>query len=68
MKGDLPRHRGIVVLSQALLTSRHPQALGQASVPHSDPSPISHLVPLKNFHQAFCLMTPTQVPPTPLAP
>lgn len=65
MKGDLPRP-GIVVLSQALLTSRPPQALGQASVPHSDPR--SHLAPgaPQNFRQAFCPDdSQLQVPPSP---
>ena len=53
MKGDLPRP-GIGVLSRGLLTSRSPQALGQASVPHSDF--FSHLAPgpPQNFNQAFC--------------
>lgn len=67
MKGDLPRP-GIVVLSQALLTSRPPQALGQASVPHSDPSPISHLVPLRIFIRHSALMTPSSKCHPPLVP
>ena len=65
MKGDLPRP-GIWVLSRALLTSRPPQALGQASVPHSDL--LSHLAPgpPRNFNQAFCpddSQLPNSTPP-----
>ena len=65
MKGDLPR-LGIGVLSRGLLTSRSPQALGQASVPHSDF--FSHLAPglPQNFNQAFCpddSQLPSSTPP-----
>ena len=54
------------MLSRGLLTSRSPQALGQASVPHSDF--FSHLAPgpPQNFNQAFCpddSQLPSSTPP-----